>query len=370
MPSASELIVIIGAVASAAFAGPGEGLVREGNRAVEARDFQQALALYERAAEADPTLAEAFYNRGVALTLQEQFDAARELYRNADELALRDDVRVNARYNLAVGLYRAAQQAVSTDADAAIEQFREAARVFKDALKLDPSDEAAAHGVELSRKAIQLIRDQQALEEMLEQLAQEQEQQAQGSERQQQEGESPESQSEEQQQQQQQEQQGQQGQQRSQRQQDLQQRTRQAEQTLEESREHNVSINPELNKQAEDALEEAIEEQQRAQENLDQGKESEAQEHQQNAAEKLKEALERMQQSQDQSGQSQRPRQQRQQQNRQQQQQGPSEEEGDSEEDVDEITEQLLEKERAEHDMRRGHLEQFRRGVTPIEKDW
>lgn len=110
------------------------------------------------------------YNEGRRLFLEGKHAEAADRFRAAD-VATRDAaLGTNARYNLGLALYRQAVPAAdaspaaspgSPDAQQRLSLLEAASRAFQSALEIDPTDQAAARNVELCRRRMQEIRDEQ-----------------------------------------------------------------------------------------------------------------------------------------------------------------------------------------------------------------
>src|SRR5512140_528008 len=74
---------------------PGMDQVREARRDVNQGKFDEAIALYQQALQANPQLMEAENGIGVVLDLQGKYDEARKHFANAIELA-KPDQKVGA----------------------------------------------------------------------------------------------------------------------------------------------------------------------------------------------------------------------------------------------------------------------------------
>ncbi len=110
---AARLALALGALALAAAAGscrggeerlsPVDALEREGNTAYAAGEYEQAVATYQRAIEADPKRPRLHNNLGNALFREGRYGAAQASYRTAIEL---DPGYLLARNNLVLALER------------------------------------------------------------------------------------------------------------------------------------------------------------------------------------------------------------------------------------------------------------------------
>lgn len=112
---------------------PERRLVRKGNKAFAAENYEKAAERYARAAEATPGCFEAIYNLGNALASAGMNDKAEEALRAAAADSLRaDDERAEAFFNL--GNVQLAQQ-----------KLREALESYKNSLRMNPADVEAKY---------------------------------------------------------------------------------------------------------------------------------------------------------------------------------------------------------------------------------
>ena len=403
-------LLIIGALAGSALGAPGDGAVRDGNTLYRAGDYENAIQAYESAGDES---ALALFNRACALQRLGRDDEARELLQRVDAMTRRDDLAASARYNLgAASTQQARALASEGQKPEALDAYRRASRLFRDAYTMNPDDRDAARNIEVvGREAKALIdqmrAQQQAMQEMADQLEDLQQQQQQESEQNQQQSSSSQQSPQDEQQQQ---------QQAAQRQQELNQQTQAAHDQLQQmQQQQQLQQQGQASQNEQDPLEraaqkmqDAMRDQQRAQDQIEQGEQERAAESQREAAEDLRDALREMmgeqetqndpqqQQSDEPSEQepsdsgenaesenTAEPPDQQETQPSEQQQQGegqadqPSQQDGGSGEAGDEnadpldlLAEDLLEKEKQDRQRLQRIRAARRAQSTPVEKDW
>ncbi len=111
--------------------------VRAGNELYRAGEYTQALEAYEQTTATDPLV---LFNRACALQRLGRIDEAEDLLQRVDALARRDDLAADARYNLgSASVEQARSLAAEGNAPAALDAYKRAARLYRDAYELDPN---------------------------------------------------------------------------------------------------------------------------------------------------------------------------------------------------------------------------------------
>lgn len=321
-------------------------LVKTGNDAYKAGDFDEALNAYRQAQLEAPRDALGKFNEGAALYRKDEHDNAAEAFRSAAlDAKAAGDSRLEAKslFNLGNALLKSAETSEKYEPQASVDKLKQGAAAYRQALTRDPQLTAAAENLQIARAR---------LSELLKQQAQQSPQQSQGSNdlekqieeqlKKQQElskdnRESQQNPSESERQQQ------------AQRQKDLQQRSEElSEQTPD-------------NQQAREELKQAAVEQQKAAQQLSQGQLKEAGESQQEAENHLAQALQQLQQQGEQQSE--------QQQAQSQPPPTPGQEQGQAQQlQALELTpEDILDQERVARQRRQLLQGQQQR---PVEKDW
>jgi tetratricopeptide (TPR) repeat protein len=98
-----------------------------GRQKAQAKDFEEALAYYEKALRADPKNSEAYYRAGACYFLLKQYEKAIESYKRAIQI---DSNFAGAYHNLG-NVYDE------------LAQYEEAIMVYKQAIRIDPNDVAS-----------------------------------------------------------------------------------------------------------------------------------------------------------------------------------------------------------------------------------
>ena len=132
-------------------------LVSSGNEAYEQERFEDALALYQQAAQASPEAPETHFNRGDALYRREDFDGAVSAFERAAQLARgRGDAELEARsrYNLGNAFYQNGKRPMEVDPQSAVESLERSVKAYREALRADPQLREAAENQELAKLAL------------------------------------------------------------------------------------------------------------------------------------------------------------------------------------------------------------------------
>ena len=167
-------VVLAGLVilAAAACGDVGARPNNEGNEAYEQEDYEAAQSSYQEAIERSPELPEPHYNSGNVHYKQGQTEEARESYDRA-RLDAGEDLYRDILFNQGNAQLRA------DEIDGAIESYKEA-------LRLDPTDQDAKHNLEVALSRLPQVEQQQP--QGGQQGDQQQQQDGQQEEQQQQEG--------------------------------------------------------------------------------------------------------------------------------------------------------------------------------------
>ena len=108
--------------------------VRTGNKLYQEKKFKEAAAAYQQALTKNPDYLPGMFNLGNALYQQKNFDASRQVLTATAKHAKDKNINANANYNIG-NTYMSEQK------------WEEAVNAYKQALRLNPQDEAAKYNL-------------------------------------------------------------------------------------------------------------------------------------------------------------------------------------------------------------------------------
>ncbi len=132
-------------------AGPAK-LFEAGNKAYAEGGFDEAASAYREAAAESPGSAEIQYNLGNALYRQGLFEDAASTYEYAASLAETDALRSRCWYNMANSMVKTAEALRESEPQAAVQQCRQAAWLYRTALGYDAGFADAACNLEICQR--------------------------------------------------------------------------------------------------------------------------------------------------------------------------------------------------------------------------
>lgn len=136
--------------------------VEAGNHAMQKGHFKSALSHYDKAAKTLPSSPGVQLDRGLALRSAKDATMAQQAFKTATELRGRKSVRAEAFYNLGIGEYQRGEALVAKRAfKDAQPAFTQAAKAFKQALRLAPGHKHAAWNLELALRQLDEAREQE-----------------------------------------------------------------------------------------------------------------------------------------------------------------------------------------------------------------
>ncbi len=132
--------------------------MREGNRHYNKEKYDQAEVTYRRALESDTTDFRGQYNLASSLYRQEKFDEAAMHYMQALTAPdISDNRRAKALHNAGNSLVKAGLE----NEQQGMQYFRQAVKVYQDALKLDPKNDDTRYNLAYARRLLQQAQQQQ-----------------------------------------------------------------------------------------------------------------------------------------------------------------------------------------------------------------
>jgi tetratricopeptide (TPR) repeat protein len=123
-------------------------LIREGNRSYKDNKFTDAEVNYRKALEKDKELGQGIFDLGDALYKQGRFGEAVEEYGNAAAKATDSHLKAQALHNLGNGLLKD-------------QKLPESISAYKEALKLNPTDEDTKYNLEYAKALLKRQQQQQ-----------------------------------------------------------------------------------------------------------------------------------------------------------------------------------------------------------------
>jgi Ca-activated chloride channel family protein len=139
--------ILLGVLATSVSAASARKLVREGNRAYKAGQFDQALAKYKAALMEGGDPGVVAYNLGNAHYNLGESQAAQEAYMQSLR-PVKPEELAGSLYNLGNAYFQA-------------QKYSEAISVYVEALKRNPNDENAKYNLELARRALRQAQQNQ-----------------------------------------------------------------------------------------------------------------------------------------------------------------------------------------------------------------
>ena len=147
-----------------------DAAVEAGNHAMQEGHFKSALSHYDKAAKTLPSSPGVQLDRGLALRSAKDATMAQQAFTTATELRGRKSVRAEAFYNLGIGEYQRGEALVAKRAfKDAQPAFTQAAKAFKQALRLAPGHKHAAWNLELALRQLDEAREQERKQQEQEQ---------------------------------------------------------------------------------------------------------------------------------------------------------------------------------------------------------
>jgi hypothetical protein len=135
--------------------------VRRGNKAYEAKRYDEAMKAYEQADVESPESPVIAFDKGAAQYRAEDFGAARESFEKAAKGSRDPLFEAKCRYNLGDCWFREVRRQMDSDLGKAVEACERSVDEFQAALALDPTMAAARRNIEVVRRLWKTILDEQ-----------------------------------------------------------------------------------------------------------------------------------------------------------------------------------------------------------------
>jgi Ca-activated chloride channel family protein len=133
--------------------------IGKGNSAYKEGKFDKALSYYDEAKVKDPESPYIYFNKGSAYFRMEDFDKAKEAFRNAATKTKDIKLEAKANYNLGLCSFAEAGKQGESDLKKALEQYQESIAYFSRALEDDPGLKDAATNLEIARVMVKDLLD-------------------------------------------------------------------------------------------------------------------------------------------------------------------------------------------------------------------
>lgn len=154
------------------------GLVKDGNNAYNAGDYDTAITSYDEALTEDPDSPYSYFNKGSALYKKGDYTGAKEAFETAALKGKDPQFDAKTRFNLGNTAYKEAEAQMETDLQGALEGCSNSVAHFQEALRLDPDMKEAAENMEMVRLVMKNILDEIQKQEDAAQEEQEKKEQA------------------------------------------------------------------------------------------------------------------------------------------------------------------------------------------------
>jgi hypothetical protein len=174
-----HVIIMLG-LCGPVYAASGADLVVEGNRAYHGKDYEEALAAYDKASVEAPEAPSLYFNKGAVYYMQGDYTRAREMFEQAALKAKDLELEAAGQYNLGNCAFRESERQRDGDLQKSLAALEQSVRNYQRALELNASLMDAAHNIEVARLTMKQILDEiKKQEEQAKQQQAEQEKQLQ-----------------------------------------------------------------------------------------------------------------------------------------------------------------------------------------------
>jgi Ca-activated chloride channel family protein len=133
------------------------GLVKEGNSAYNAGEYEKAVTAYDEALKEGPESPYAYFNKGAALYRKGDYSGAAEAFEEAAMNSKDKQFEARSRFNLGNSAYKEAEGQKDNDLQKALEGCSKSVNHYQEALRLDPGLKEAAENIEMVRLVMKNI---------------------------------------------------------------------------------------------------------------------------------------------------------------------------------------------------------------------
>jgi Ca-activated chloride channel homolog len=143
-----------------AWAESARSLTAHGNELYTRGEYEAALKAYQQAESEQPEAPEIQFNKGNAWFQQGDFEKAKSAYEASALKAKDPSLEAKSQFNMGDGAYSQGRMLLPQDPKRALEQYRQSAAHFKEALRFRPDFREAAENLELVRFGMKQIEEQ------------------------------------------------------------------------------------------------------------------------------------------------------------------------------------------------------------------
>lgn len=136
------------------------GLVKEGNNAYNAEEYDKAVTAYDEALKDSPDTPYVYFNKGAALYKKGDYAGAAEAFGTAALKSRDPKFEAKSRFNLGNSAYKEAEGQMDKDLQKALESCSKSVSYYQEALRLDPGMKEAAENLEMVRLVMKNILDE------------------------------------------------------------------------------------------------------------------------------------------------------------------------------------------------------------------
>lgn len=136
------------------------GLVKEGNNAYNAEEYDKAVGAYDEALKGAPDSPYAYFNKGAALYKKGDYAGAAEAFETAALKSKDRQFEAKTKFNLGNNAYKEAEGMKDEDLQKALEGCSKSVSYYQEALRLDPDLKEAAENMEMVRLVMKNILDE------------------------------------------------------------------------------------------------------------------------------------------------------------------------------------------------------------------
>ncbi len=166
----NRIVFIIAAVGMllvplTAFSDTARDLVKKGNRAYAAGNYDKAIEAYEEATVNLPESPRIYFDKGAAYYQKKDYEKAINAFEQAALKSKDTAFEASSKFNMGLCWFRKAERQMDSDLNKALEACGTSIRHFQEALELNPELKEAAENIEMVRLMMKSILDKKKKQE-------------------------------------------------------------------------------------------------------------------------------------------------------------------------------------------------------------